>query len=361
MSPSLERPGDAQAQRLFSRSTHLSLGLVEAATLFSYLTIRDADDRDVPTAAAIRVKRATDFYLGPVLMELALHGRLHMDRPTPLENHAYAYRQRQLQRSGKLLWFVVPPLLLFIAGIITFENAQQQLASLFFLGFGAYIIVLLLLLLVIGSFSKNKRVQANLAVVNPTPTGNGVLDAVLRQMLSTGESRQVYRWLYGRGSLKADGLYKITEGRLVGHGWITLTGKQRVLGLFEVETLVINRQTEQWQALSEQLRSALLVEDTLSPHMVALLLCLTLLTETFVTPRHLRFPGQPAKRKMVSSLYQFLSSPEELTIARQRLQALMQGDQAIAAAIGFPLYDTLLSIRNGVERSVEAKRQTSTG
>ena len=221
--------------------------------------------------------------------------------------------------------------------------------------------MLLLLLLVIGSFSKDKRVQANLAVVNPTPTGNGVLDAILRQMLSTGESRQVYRWLYGRGALKADGLYKITEGRLVEQGWITLTGKQRVLGLIEVETLVINRQTEQWQALSEQLRSALLLEDTLSPHMVALLLCLTLLTETFVTPRNLRFPGQPAKRKMVSSLYQFLSSPEELTIARQRLQALMQGDQAIAAAIGFPLYDTLLSIRNGVERSVEAKRQTSTG
>ena len=172
MSTPPERPGDAQAQHLFSRSTHLSLGLVEAAMLFSYLTIRDADDRDVPAAAAIRVKRATDFYLGPVLMELALHGRLHM---------------------------------------------------------------------------------------------------------------------------------------------------------------------------------------------VALLLCLTLLTETFVMPRHLRFPGQPARRKMVSSLYQFLSSPEELTIARQRLQALMQGDQAIAAAIGFPLYDTLLSIRNGVEQSVEAKRQTSTG
>ncbi len=361
MSTPPERPGDAQAQRLFSRSTHLSLGLVEAATLFSYLTMRDAGDRDVPAAAAIRVKRATDYYLGPVLMELALHGRLHMDRPTPLENHAYAYRQRQQQRSGKLLWLVVPPLVLFIAGIIAFQNAQQQLALLLFLGFGAYIIVLLLLLLVIGSFSKDKRVQANLAVVNPTPTGNGVLDAILRQMLSTGESRQVYRWLYGRGALKADGLYKITQGRLVEQGWITLTGKQRVLGLIEVETLVINRQTEQWQALSEQLRSALLLEDTLSPHMVALLLCLTLLTETFVTPRNLRFPGQPAKRKMVSSLYQFLSSPEELTIARQRLQALMQGDQAIAAAIGFPLYDTLLSIRNGVERSVEAKRQTSTG
>src|SRR5258708_35138785 len=127
MSAPPERLGDAQAQRLFSRSTHLSLGLVEAATLFSYLTMRDAGDRDVPAAAAIRVKRATDFYLGPLLMELALHGRLHMDRPTPLENHAYASRQRQLQRSGKLLWFVVPPLVLCIAGILAFQSAHQQL------------------------------------------------------------------------------------------------------------------------------------------------------------------------------------------------------------------------------------------
>src|SRR5258708_8610171 len=307
MSTPLERSGDAQAQHPFSRSARLALGLVEAATLFSYLTIRDADDRDVPAAAAIRVKRATDFYLGPVLMELALHGRLHMDRPTPLENHAYAYRQRQLQRSGKLLWFVVPPLLLFIAGIIAFQNAQQQLALLLFLGFGAYIIVLLLLSLVISSFSKDKRVQANLAVLNPTPTGNGVLDAILWQMLSTGGSRPVYPWLFGRGALKADGLSNITEGRLVEQGWITLTGKQRVLGLFEVETLVINRQTEQWQALSEQLRSALLVHRRLSPHMVALLLCLTFLTETFVTPRHLRSPGHPPKRKMAISRYHILS------------------------------------------------------
>jgi hypothetical protein len=109
------------------------------------------------------------------------------------------------------------------------------------------------------------------------------------------------------------------------------------------------------------MRSALLLGDALSPHMVALLLCLTLLSETFVTPHHIRLPGQPARRKMVSSLYQFLSSPQELTIARQRLQTLMQGDQVTAAAIGYPLYDTLLSIRNAVERSVEAKRQTSAG
>jgi hypothetical protein len=39
----------------------------------------------------------------------------------------------------------------------------------------------------------------------------------------------------------------------------------------------------------------------------------------------------------------------------------MRGDQASAAAIGFPLYDTLLSIRNGIERSVEARQSTSAG
>ena len=37
----------------------------------------------------------------------------------------------------------------------------------------------------------------------------------------------------------------------------------------------------------------------------------------------------------------------------------MRGDQAIAAAIGVPLYDVLLSIRNGIERSIEAKQATA--
>ena len=93
--------------------------------------------------------------------------------------------------------------------------------------------------------------------------------------------------------------------------------------------------------------------------MLALLLSLTWFGETFYTPRHIRLPGQPANQKMVSGLYHFLSSPQEMTIARQRLQELMRGDQALADAIGLPLYDTLLSIRSGVERSVEARRQTS--
>ena len=142
------------------------------------------------------------------------------------------------------------------------------------------------------------------------------MDEIFRQMLSTGESRKVYRWLYGRGSLKADGLYKFTERRLMEQGWITLTGVRRVFLLGEVETLVINGHTKQWRQLGSQVRSALLLGGNLSPEMLALLLCLTLIGETFYTPRHIRLPGQSARRKMVSGLYQFLSSPEELTIAR---------------------------------------------
>ena len=109
------------------------------------------------------------------------------------------------------------------------------------------------------------------------------------------------------------------------------------------------------EKLSDQLRSALVLGDPSSPEMVALLLLLTVFTHAFHTPHQLRFPGQP-HRKIVSGLYQVLSSPEELTIARQRLRALMRGDQGIAAAIGLPLYDILLSIRNGIELSAESKR-----
>src|SRR6266436_9427020 len=80
MSTFSERPDSEQAQRLFFANAHLPLGLVEAATLHGYWTMRDAEDRDVPAAAALWMKRHTDFYLGAILMELALHGRLHMDR-----------------------------------------------------------------------------------------------------------------------------------------------------------------------------------------------------------------------------------------------------------------------------------------
>ncbi len=84
-----ERTGSQQAQRLFSTSTTLPLDLLEAATLFSYLTMKDAEDRGVPAAAAIRARRHTDYLLGAVLMELALQGRIGMDKTTSLENHAY--------------------------------------------------------------------------------------------------------------------------------------------------------------------------------------------------------------------------------------------------------------------------------
>lgn len=75
MSTSPERAGYGQTQHLFSPGTQLPLGLVEAATLLSYLTIRDAEDRDIPAAASSRGRKNRDFYLGAVLMGLALHGR----------------------------------------------------------------------------------------------------------------------------------------------------------------------------------------------------------------------------------------------------------------------------------------------
>jgi hypothetical protein len=323
--------------------------------------MRDAEDRDIPAVAAYRTQKNTDFYLGAVLLELALHGRIHMDRATPFENHAFEYDQRQQQRSMNRLWFVVPPFALFLAGVIAFLLSQHTLTLILFLSFMAYMLLMILLVLVLGVFLRGKTSQGKLKVVDPAPTGNAVLDEILRQMWSYVESRQVYRWLYGRGSLKAGDLYKITERRLVEQGWITHTGQRRVFLLGEIETLVINRHTEQWQALSNQVRSALLLGDALSPVMLALLLFLTLFGETLYTPHHIRLPGQPADQKIVRSLYHFLSSPQEMAIARQRLHALMRGDQASAAAIGFPLYDTLLSIRNGIERSVESRQSTSAG
>jgi len=100
MSYGPERPGNTQSQRLFSASAGLPLELVGAETLLSYLTMRDAEDRDIPAAAAFFVRKNSDFFLGAVLLELALHGRIRLDQTTSLENHAFYYEQKQKQQMS---------------------------------------------------------------------------------------------------------------------------------------------------------------------------------------------------------------------------------------------------------------------
>src|SRR5262252_5119897 len=157
---------DAQAQRLFASSTQPPLSLVEAATLFSYLTMRETDGRDIPAAAAVRVKRHTDYYLGSILMELALYGRVGMDTPTPLENHASYYEQSHKQASWKGLWLLAPPIVLLLACIIAFQHAQQQLGLLCLFGAMAYILLVLLLGAIVGALrSRGKTAEGNLQVL----------------------------------------------------------------------------------------------------------------------------------------------------------------------------------------------------
>ena len=71
-----ELPGSGQGQHWLSAHAHLPLELVEAASLLGYLAMRDTDEQDVPAIASLRVKLGTDFYLGTVLMELALRGQV---------------------------------------------------------------------------------------------------------------------------------------------------------------------------------------------------------------------------------------------------------------------------------------------
>jgi len=113
----------------------------------------------------------------------------------------------------------------------------------------AFILWIVLLGVVILLCSRGKTAEGNLQVLDATPTGDAVVNAIVREMLVAGESRKTSRWFSSQETLglRAKGLYKIIERRLAKKGWITLTGKRRVLRLFEVEMLVINCQTEQWQ------------------------------------------------------------------------------------------------------------------
>jgi len=167
-------------------------------------------------------------------------------------------------------------------------------------------------------------------------------------------SRSVKDWLVIPLIVPAKELYARIEPRLLKQGWIILAGRQRAPLVGEVETLLINRQCPQWLRLCEHLRQALLSEDPSDPHTTALLLFLTLLPGTFQTPIQVRLPGQPAGRKMIGGLYQILSEPAEIKLARQRLRVLLNGDPAVAGAIEPEIYDTLLRLLIGVK---EARQQ----
>ncbi|GCE15187.1 GPP34 family phosphoprotein [Tengunoibacter tsumagoiensis] len=325
-----------------------SLSFLEASTLLLYRTGVDLSGNDIPLASGFAVKMNFFTYLGAALMELALRGYVRMDEVKPLPNYARYNRVRS--PSGPLLYLILTLV------CISFLSICSVLVGLSFpAGIAGFLFAWLSLLILSLVYQEpaRKGVQGWLIVMREPPVGDEMLDELLWRMQPVGNAMKVRDWLsfltaQDEGKQWVRTMYDRIERQLQEQVCIQFMGRERAPFFGEVETLVLNRQNEQWCRLSNQLRLALLSGKPSDPYTTALLILLTIIPGTFQTPHQIRLPGQPTGRRMTGGIYQILSEPEEIEQARKSLRTLIDGDTVVADAIGPDLYDTLLHLALGI-------------
>lgn len=340
----------ADFEREGSPDTPLSsLSFLEASTLLLYRTGVDIYGNDIPVASGFAVRMNSFTYLGAALMELALRGYVRMDETKPLPNYARYNRVRS--PSGPLLYLILA--LVFI-GFLSICSVLFGLLA-FPAGIAGFLFAWLCLLILTLVYQEPvlKGVRGVLIVMEEPPVGDEILDELLWRMQPVGNAMKVRDWLSSLTAQREEkqwvrNMYDRIEGRLQEQGCIQFMGRERAPLFGEVETLVLNRQNEQWCRLSNQLRLALLSGKPSDPYTTALLILLTIIPGTFQTPRQIRLPGQPTGRRITGGIYQILPEPGEIEQARQRLRTLIDGDTVVADAIGPDLYDTLLRLGLGI-------------
>ncbi|HLG62895.1 MAG TPA: GPP34 family phosphoprotein [Ktedonosporobacter sp.] len=321
-----------------------ALSFLEASTLLLYRTGVDAYGEDVPLASGVALKMSFYTYLGAALIELALRGYVCTDeseeaKPSPSRPPLYLILA--------LLFVAFLSLSAISIGSTPTEFPSSQLALP--IGLAGLLCVWLCGMILAYRYQRAAERQGLLMVMGEPPTGDEVLDELLWQMQPVESAMKVRDWLsfllvQRAGKQLAGNMYDQVECRLREQGCIQLMGKERFL-FGKVETLVINRQNGQWRNLSKRLRQALLSEGPSDPYTTALLILLTLIPGTFQTPIQVRLPGQPAGGKTLSGIYQILSEPAEIELARQNLRTLLDREPEVMDALGPDLYNTLLRLR----------------
>lgn len=251
-------------------------------------------------------------------MELALIGRVRVNRPRPPERHnAWYYRRAVL---------LLPP---FLGASILLFYLRTTFTSFSFWMYVAPEIGIALLIAGIESLFSRK-----LSVVDATPTGQEQLDKELEWMLHPGclkGGRYFFttRQQWSREEQTSQFTRWLAEG-------IETQGVAPDLMLAQMYKDVGKaKQEEVWPPLQERLRSVLIDGQTPDPQTVALLLLATL----HDLHRYSRLPWKDAV------VYQ-LFAPEEQPLAHQRLTQLLKPAPEITAQLDLALYDTLLFIRD---------------
>jgi len=276
-----------------------------------------------------RYGRSGSLICAAVLMDLALRGRVAMERSLPAHERANGEGC-----AGALISVVAFLLAMFGPILVTFTWPILPVVPYAFLP-----VILCPLVIAMANVSQYLATD-KLRLVDATPTGDDLLDATLRGMARIGARARIKTYIrrhFTVPRLLGD-LSRLRE-RLERLGCVDVSG-QSVSTWGFVETSRVDRGHPAFQAIGTHIRPLLL--EGLVPDGGAVALALLFSGPGTVGWR--RIHGVRA----LQGLYQFFAD-EELPTVRQRLTEIVDGDPLIAAQVGSDLYDTLLAIRQGLE------------
>jgi Golgi phosphoprotein 3 (GPP34) len=308
------------------------LTLAEETTLLLYGAVRKPDGTRTYDVFG-RYGSSGLLVAGAILMDLALRGRVRMERPQSPE-------QRFQSQRLNMIW-------LLLAVVALLGPLAALLLNLLSAPVGvALSIAGTVLLIVVGRLANNRR-AGKMAIADASPTGDELLDAALQGMARIGQRALIktYIWRYFRIRTLAGDLAKL-RARLEAEGLVSNAGRGPILfGMVEVK--IVNRDHPAFRSLGERVRTVILggVPD---PQAVALA-CLfagaprgIVLGQGIVgVPRGVVL-GRRGCRAL-NGLFQFFHD-DEFTTVTSRLAQIRRGDPAITALIGNDLYDTFVAI-----------------
>jgi hypothetical protein len=304
------------------------LSLAEQTTLLLYRGEVSADGSRM-TDTFHRYGRSGSLVCAAVLMDLALRGRVAMERPLPPQERA-----KGEGCAIALVFLVVFLLAMFGPILVTATWTILPVVPYAFLP-----IVLCPLVIAVANVSQHVT-ASKLRLVDVVPTGDDLLDATLRGMARIGARARIKTYIQRHFTVwrLLGNLSRLRE-RLEQLGCVDAS-EQSVSTWGFVETSRVDRGHLAFQAIGTRMRPLLLEGRASDGGAVAL----ALLFSGFGTVGTRRVHG----RRVLQGLYQFFAD-DELPTVRQRLGQIVDGDPQIAAQVGSALYDTLIAIRQELE------------
>jgi hypothetical protein len=296
------------------------LSLAEQTTLLLYRGEVSADGSRM-TDTFHRYGRSGSLVCAAVLMDLALQGRVAMERP--LSPHQRASGEGCM---AALIGMVAFLLALFGPILVTVTWP---------------ILPVILCPLVIAVANVHQYVAAGkLRLVDARPTCDDLLDATMWGLAHFGGRVRIKTYIQRHFTIHRllGDLARLRE-RLEKLGCVDAS-QQRVSTWGFVETSRVDRGHPAFQAIEARVRPMLLEGRASDGGAVAL----ALLFSGFGTVGTRRLRGIRAPQ----GLYQYFTDAEPPTV-RQHLRAIVEGDPLIAAQVGSDLYDTLIAIRQELE------------